>query len=356
MSIQLKSTLKGHSGNVSCLTRYNVLLVSGSSDKTIKLWDEKGECISTFNANDYIICFTVFKDMIISGDYKGMIQYWNTSSGRCIKSIQAYNDSHINSLTVINNLLYSCGDDDGNIMVWSEDGECIYTIKAHSNYVYCLIEYKGMLISGSWDSTIKCWSLSSSYDCINTLEGHSSGIRYLAVYDNYLLSGSLDRTMKLWGIDGRCIQTFEHEGYVISILVVDMFIIISGDSGGKMYIWSIEGNLLESVEAHSSYIMSLVIHQNHIYSCSDDYTIKKWSFSYLKMKRQALLALNVMRILKDVDDDMKLCLLLTFFLKRNNILSYSQLKKISDYTYSSDITPDFILTILRTHFFCMPFK
>jgi len=351
LQLKLKSTLKDHSDHVNCLTRYNDLLVSGSHDKTIKLWNGKGECVSTIKANYSVYSLTVLKDMIISGGDGDIIQYWNASTGNCIKSIKAHR-RNLYSLITINNLLYS--DDDDTIMVWNEDGECIGIIgEAHSNYVYCFIEYKGMLISGSYDRTIKYWSL-SSYDCIMTLKGHSDAVRCLAVYaDNYLLSGSWDGTMKMWdvydGVDS-CIQTFKHEGSVRSILVVDMFI-ISSDYHGKIYIWSIEGNLLESVQAHSDSNNSLIIHQNYIYSASYDYTIKKWSFPYLKMKRQALLAFYAMLALKDVDEDMESCLFLTFSLNTKNVLSVSQLNAILDHAYSDTPTPDFVLTLLRSQKF-----
>jgi len=349
VQFKLKSTLTNHSDDVNCFTRYNNLLVSASDDKTIKIWNDRDECITTFNADHWISCLTVFKDMIISGGYKGMIQYWNSSTGKCIKSIKGHYPFYTWALIVINNLLYS-GGGDGNIMVWTEDGERIRTIKAHSNYDSCLIEFKGMLISGSYDNTIKCWSL-SSYNCIMTLEGHSNGIRCLAVYDDkYLLSGSWDGTMKLWdvteGSSSSCIRTFEHEDLVTSILVVDLFI-ISGDNRGNIYIWSFEGNLLEIIDALSDCVNSLIVHQNYIYSGSEDKTIRKWSFRYLKMKRQALLAFHVMKTLKDADDDMKLCLLLTFFYKKNNILSYSQLKNISDHACSSMATVDFLPLLLQ---------
>jgi len=277
LQMKLKSTLKDHWMSVFCLTRYNDLLVSGSTDETIKFWNGEGKCMSTFNANYSVWCLTVFKDMIISGESNGTIQYWNSSTGKCIKSIKGHNKFFVYSLVVINNLLYS-GGGDRNIMVWTEDGKRIHTIKGHGDLVNCLIEYQGMLISGSDDKTIKCWSL-SSYDCITTLEGHSNYVECLAVCDNYLLSGSRDKTIKLWDINGCCIRTFEHEDWVTSILVVDRFI-ISGDNGGKIDIWSIEGNLLESVQAHSNCTRSLVKYQNHIYSGSYDNTIKKWSFSY----------------------------------------------------------------------------
>jgi len=302
LQFKLKSTLKGHTSAVRCLTQDdNNLWVFGSDEPTIKLWNEKGKCISTFKANYSVRCLTVFKDMIISGDYNGIIQYWNSSTGKCIKSIQVYNGFPITSLVAIKNLLYSGSHH--NIMAWTEDGECgfggddrniltytqedlqcIRILQAHSKDISCLIGFKGMLISGSKDETIKCWSLSSPYDCITTLKGHSNYVNCLAVCGNYLLSGSDDKTMKLWDVIEGCIRTFQQDYYVMSILVVDTFI-INGDSDGKIHIWSIEGSLLESVDAHFYSVTSLVKYRNHIYSCSYDRTVKKWSFSYLKTKK-----------------------------------------------------------------------
>jgi len=53
-----------------------------------------------------------------------------------------------------------------------------------------------------------------------------------------------------------------------------------------------------------------------------------------------------MQALKDVDEDMKLCLFLTFFLNTKNILSNSQLNAILDHACSDTPTPDFVLTLL----------
>ena len=41
-------TLKGHSGFLSCLQIVNNWLITGSSDKTIKIWElYSGKCIRT---------------------------------------------------------------------------------------------------------------------------------------------------------------------------------------------------------------------------------------------------------------------------------------------------------------------
>jgi len=54
------------------------------------------------------------------------------------------------------------------------------------------------LASGSFDNTIKIWNLISG-ECIQTLKGHTNVVCSLATLpDNKLASGSSDETIKIW--------------------------------------------------------------------------------------------------------------------------------------------------------------
>jgi WD40 repeat protein len=57
------------------------------------------------------------------------------------------------------------------------------------------------LASGSWDKTVKLWSLESQTE-VNTLQGHSSNVRCVTFSPDgkYLASGSDDNTVKLWSL------------------------------------------------------------------------------------------------------------------------------------------------------------
>jgi WD40 repeat protein len=57
------------------------------------------------------------------------------------------------------------------------------------------------LASGSWDKTVKLWSLEFKKE-MATLKGHTSYILSLALSTDckYLASGSKDSTIKLWNI------------------------------------------------------------------------------------------------------------------------------------------------------------
>ncbi len=57
------------------------------------------------------------------------------------------------------------------------------------------------LASGSWDNTVKLWSLESRKE-VTTLQGHSSDVYSVAFspHSKYLASGSKDKTVKLWRV------------------------------------------------------------------------------------------------------------------------------------------------------------
>jgi WD40 repeat protein len=57
------------------------------------------------------------------------------------------------------------------------------------------------LASGSWDKTVKLWSVESQKE-VTTLQGHSSYVYSVAFSPDgkYLASGSKDNTVKLWNI------------------------------------------------------------------------------------------------------------------------------------------------------------
>ena len=68
------------------------ILVSGSLDTHIKIWDLRMKaCVNTFKShNDAITTIDISPDskMIISGSEDGTIKFWDISSNKLVKSLQ----------------------------------------------------------------------------------------------------------------------------------------------------------------------------------------------------------------------------------------------------------------------------
>ena len=237
-------TLYGHTGSVNSIvvTQDGKTIISGSNDETIRLWDIKsGECLNTFKDYSCVYSLAITPDgkTIISGYDNGSIKLWDIKSGECIKTLKGYNEEYT-PLTKINSLVVTpdgktiiSGSHDETIRLWDiKSGECTNTLKAYrpkgyTSYIYSVsVTPDGKnIISGSNDQSVKTWDIKSG-KCINSLRGHTSQIFSVAISPNgkTIISGGQDKIIKLWDIkSGECINTFECYTEKVSMLKDDEY-------------------------------------------------------------------------------------------------------------------------------------
>ncbi|KAF2980651.1 hypothetical protein EK904_013586 [Melospiza melodia maxima] len=72
-------TLNGHKRGIACLQYRDRLVVSGSSDNTIRLWDiECGACLRVLEGHEELVrCIRFDNKRIVSGAYDGKIKVWD---------------------------------------------------------------------------------------------------------------------------------------------------------------------------------------------------------------------------------------------------------------------------------------
>ena len=150
-------TLTGHTRVVSCLAVIDGMLVSGSSTIRSRLGFKDSAMLHTLRGHNWA----------------GYLP----SSCRWVARFRLF------------------GQHD---QVWDlKTSQCLHTLTGHTNGVSCLAVIDGMLVSGSWDNTIKVWDLKTN-QCLHTLMGHTRVVSCLAVIDGMLVSGSDDHTIRVW--------------------------------------------------------------------------------------------------------------------------------------------------------------
>ncbi|MEG4803616.1 NB-ARC domain-containing protein [Microcoleus sp. ARI1-B5] len=197
------------------------LVGTGSSDRTIKLWNFRGECVQAIEAIAPVhsLDFHPRSNVLASGHNDGCIRWWDIDTGNCLMTREA----HIGRIWAVafhpqGHLLSSCGDD-RTIRLWdSESGECLRTLQGHQGQVESMVfDAKGhRLISGSSDRTIRIWDVLTG-NCLKVLEGHTNFVTCVAlsspckteggIQQQMLASCSLDETIRLWDVEsGNCLQ------------------------------------------------------------------------------------------------------------------------------------------------------
>jgi sugar lactone lactonase YvrE len=203
-------TLSGHTSGVNCLvfSADSKKLISGSADKTIKIWDVKtGKEIAKLEGHKgFINALVITPDgqQLFSADADKTIKVWDVNTGKELRTLLGHKSS-INSLAISpdGQKLFSASADK-TIKVWDVNtGKEIKTLSEHKGYVNALVVSPDgeKLFSASADETIKVWDVATLKE-ISTLKGHSNFVNSLAISPDgqKLVSAGGDNFVKVWDV------------------------------------------------------------------------------------------------------------------------------------------------------------
>nr|KAJ3422817.1 Chromosome-associated kinesin kif4a [Polyrhizophydium stewartii] len=136
----------------------------------------------------------------------------------------------------------------------------VHEMKGHKGDIYCLVLLDGgaRLASGSSDQTIKIWNTRGG-QCVTTLKGHSQAVTCLKHAGGCLFSGSLDRTIRRWDVaTGACLQVMAGHMEWIKTIDANASHLASGGWDETVFVWSLgTGALLHKIKLDMGPILGI---------------------------------------------------------------------------------------------------
>ena len=169
---------------------------------------------------------------------------------------------------------------------WKYGRYSIRTFRGHSNGVMCLQFDDEVLITGSYDATVKVWDINTGQE-IRTLTGHTKGIRCLQFEDSKLWTGSLDGTIKIWNWrTGTLMQTLHshRQGQGVIGLHFAGKLLASASSDNTIQVHDFKHRTRLPLEGHADWVNAVKIDvpSRTLLSASDDMTVKLWDLDTMK--------------------------------------------------------------------------
>jgi len=83
--------LYGHKGDVYCVATNGQVIVSGSDDKMINVWDlDTGRWVNTLKGHsERIWCIEVKNNIVVSGAHKH-VKVWDLTTGQCTSTLTGH--------------------------------------------------------------------------------------------------------------------------------------------------------------------------------------------------------------------------------------------------------------------------
>jgi WD40 repeat protein len=266
-------------------------VLSGSGDRTIKLWDAAtGALLRTFQGHSEQVNSVAFSPdgaRVLSGSSDKTVKLWDAATGALIRAFERHHDDVSSVAFSADGARVLSGSRDKTLKLWdAATGALIRTFEGHSGWVNSVAFSAdgARVLSGSLDKTLKLWDAATGA-LIRTFEGHPGAVGSVAFSADgaRVLSGSWDSTIKLWdAATGVLIRTFEgHRGYYVYSVAfsADGARVLSGSGDKTLKLWdAATGALIRTFEGHSGWVNSVAFSADgaRVLSGSDDRTIKLW--------------------------------------------------------------------------------
>ncbi|KAK5950308.1 hypothetical protein OHC33_008527 [Knufia fluminis] len=264
---------EAHGECVYTIQFYGKWLVSGSRDKTLRVWDLETRRLRgrpLVGHLQSVLCLqfdpTEEEDIIISGSSDSSIIVWKFSTGQRLQTIQSAHEESVLNLRFDRRYLVTCSKDK-KIKVWNRK----QLLPTDADYprakdgVNCKVPSHIIDLTGIDISAIETRIADGVYRALKpfshlmTFEGHSAAVNAIQIHDNKIVSASGDRLIRAWDINtGACVKVIPGHQKGIACVQYDGKRVVSGSSDNTVRIYDpITGTEVAVLLGHTNLVRTV---------------------------------------------------------------------------------------------------
>jgi WD40 repeat protein/uncharacterized caspase-like protein len=280
--------LQSHSQKVNAVA-YSVdgnLIATASDDNTIKIWTKEGNLLDTLTGHSDRVTSISFQPqnlttnknnyLLVSGSADKTVILWEikNNQGQQIKQLKEHTDwiTDVAITVTKDSLIIASASRDNTIKLWRKDGTLIDTLSGHQSWVNSIDLSQSYLVSGGADGKVILWKVKNgSVQKLNTIQASQNSIIEIAL-SNKITSNKEDSNLviaaasdygeiTLWNVTNNSkvnSPLLPSSNEVINSIIFspdNQLLAVATDSGIKIY--SRDGILQQTLNGHNGGVLDV---------------------------------------------------------------------------------------------------
>ncbi|GBG34849.1 F-box/WD repeat-containing protein 7 [Hondaea fermentalgiana] len=185
--------LQGHTNTVCSVIFDGNEIISGSFDRTLRVWDKiSGRETLSIDRENWIFGVAAHENLLVAG-LGHAVCVFDRASGHGPRHVLTETGT-VWAVAIDAQHMVS-GSNDNKVRVYAVPSfELVHVLEGHTNLVRSVALEGDRIVSGSDDKTVRLWDARSG-DALHVLQGHSYSVSLLG---SEIVSGSDDKTVRLW--------------------------------------------------------------------------------------------------------------------------------------------------------------